>query len=135
MALWDKVKQELDRAGHMAQGAFEEGRLRLDAMRARQLADKAAQAIGYAVYRARQTGTEVETDAYARLSSTLAGHEAEAKRLEERLSEIMGKGTPRRADSRPDTDAPAASPPTSGDAPPGGTAPGAAEGQPSPPAM
>ncbi|MGH7625137.1 MAG: hypothetical protein ACREOJ_07460 [Gemmatimonadaceae bacterium] len=85
MPLWDKVKQELDRAGQAAQGALDEGKTRLDAMRARQLANKAAQALGYAVYRARQTGGDIDADTYARLSSTLAGHEAEAAGLEQRL--------------------------------------------------
>ena len=71
MPLWDKVKQELDRAGRVAQDAIDEGRIRLDAFRARQLADKAAQALGYAVYRAKQQGHELDGDTYSRLSSTL----------------------------------------------------------------
>jgi len=85
MPLWDKVKQELDRAGQVAQGALDEGKTRLDALRARQLANKAAQALGYAVYRARQKGGDLDADTYARLSSTLAAHEAEAAGLEQRL--------------------------------------------------
>lgn len=114
MALWDKVKQELDRAGQVAQGAIEEGRLRLDALRARQLADKAAQAIGYAVYRARQTGSEVDADTYARLSSTLAGHEAEAKRLEDKLAEPGGgKRGAEHASASPDEPSTASPGPTS----------------------
>lgn len=88
MPLWDRLKQELDRAGHVAQGAIDEGKVRLDAFRARQLADKAAQAIGYALYRARQRGADLEADAYTRLSSTLAAREAEAARLEQRLRDI-----------------------------------------------
>ena len=59
MPLWDKVKQELDRAGQVAQDALDEGRIRLEAHRARQMADKAAEALGYAVYRARQGGGEI----------------------------------------------------------------------------
>ena len=46
MALWNRVKEELDRAGKAAQGALDEGKIRLEAFRARQLADKAAQALG-----------------------------------------------------------------------------------------
>ena len=80
MPLWNKLKQELDRAGQAAQGAIDEGRDRLDAFRARQLADKAAQALGYAVYRARQKGSELDADTYSRLSSTIAAHEAEETR-------------------------------------------------------
>ena len=88
MALWDKVRQELDRAGKMAQGALDEGKVRLEAFRARQRADQAAQALGYAVYRARQQGQELDSDTYARLSSTLAAHEAEAAGFEARLAEL-----------------------------------------------
>ncbi len=86
--LWNRLKHELDRAGQVAQDVIDEGRVRLDAFRARQLADKAAQAIGYALYRARQRGADLDADSYARLSSTLAAREAEAARLEERLKQI-----------------------------------------------
>ena len=41
MQLWTKLRTELDRAGRVAQSAFDEGRLRLEALRARQLADRA----------------------------------------------------------------------------------------------
>lgn len=88
MALWDKVRQELDRAGQVAQEALDEGRVRLEAHRSRQLADKAAQALGYAVYRARAAGDEMDADAYARLSSTLASHEADVTRHEQRLADL-----------------------------------------------
>jgi hypothetical protein len=82
MAFIDKLKEELDRAGKAAQGAFDEGKMRLEAFRTRQLADKAAQALGYAVFRAKQSGTEVDADTYTRLSATLATHDAEASRYE-----------------------------------------------------
>jgi hypothetical protein len=87
MALWTKLRVELDRAGRVAQGAFDEGRLRLEAFRARQLADRAAQALGYAVYRARLEGRDIEPDLYASLSATLTAHEAEVASLEEKISE------------------------------------------------
>ena len=87
MALWTKLRVELDRAGRVAQGAFDEGRLRLEAFRARQLADRAAQALGYAVYRARLEGRDIEPDLYASLSATLGAHEAEVASLEGKLSE------------------------------------------------
>ena len=87
MALWTKLRTELDRAGRVAQNAFDEGRLRLEAMRARQLADRAAQALGYAVYRARTEGRDIEGDLYASLSATLAAHEAEVTALEAKLRE------------------------------------------------
>ena len=85
MALFDKLKEELDRAGKAAQGAFDEGKIRLEAFRTRQLADKAAQALGYAVFRAKQVGGELDADTYARLSATLATHEAEAAKYEGEL--------------------------------------------------
>ncbi|HJR64766.1 MAG TPA: hypothetical protein VJ803_13770, partial [Gemmatimonadaceae bacterium] len=92
MAIWNKLKQELDRAGQAAQGAFDEGRIRLEAFRSRQLADKAAQALGYAVYRARQQGQELDADTYARLSSALASREAETAKYEEQLVGMRGRG-------------------------------------------
>ena len=97
MALWDKLKQELDRAGHAAQEAIDEGRVRLDVLRARKLADKAAQGIGYALYRARQRGQDLDPETYAQLSSALAAHEAEAARLEERLESWARARRSRRA--------------------------------------
>lgn len=113
MPLWDKVKQELDRAGQVAQGALDEGKVRLDAFRARQLANKAAQALGYAVYRARQKGAELEPDTYARLSSTLAGHEAEAAQLEQRLDAITRSRRDRKAGEPPGSQQPGTQPPGS----------------------
>lgn len=85
MPLWDKLKTELDRAGKAAQGALDEGKTRLEAFRARQLADKAAQALGYAVFRAKQSGVEVDWDSLTRLVTALAEKEAEVKRLEDEL--------------------------------------------------
>jgi hypothetical protein len=87
MPLWDKVRTELDRAGRAAQGALDEGRLRLEAFRARQLADRAAQALGYAVHRARLAGKDLEPDTLLRLSEALTARENEARRLEEQLQE------------------------------------------------
>jgi hypothetical protein len=85
MALFDKLKEELDRAGKAAQGAFDEGKIRLEAFRTRQLADKAAQALGYGVFRAKQSGSEIDPDTYGRLSATLATHDAEAAKYEGEL--------------------------------------------------
>jgi hypothetical protein len=46
MALLDRLKQELDRAGKVAQDAFDDGKTRLEAFRTRQLADKALRRSG-----------------------------------------------------------------------------------------
>ncbi|MEO8195018.1 MAG: hypothetical protein ABI681_14290 [Gemmatimonadales bacterium] len=85
MAFIDKLREELDRAGRAAQGALDEGKTRLEAFRTRQLADKAAQALGYAVFRAKQAGGEIDADTYSRLAATLATHDAEAAKYEAEL--------------------------------------------------
>ncbi|MHB1222447.1 MAG: hypothetical protein ACYC2G_00155 [Gemmatimonadaceae bacterium] len=121
MALWDKLKTELDRAGRAAQTAIDEGKVRLDVMRARQLADKAAETLGYAVFNARRGGGELDADSYARLSSTLAAHMAEVERLESQFARASESGAATSAgagpaDSRPE-DTPASTPPPPGSAP------------------
>jgi hypothetical protein len=87
MALWNKVKEELNRAGRAAQDALDEGKLRLDLMRTRQAMDRAAQRLGYAVYRARKSGADIAADEYARVSAELANAEGEVERLETLLRE------------------------------------------------
>lgn len=87
MALIDKLRDELDRAGKVAQDALDEGKARLEAFRTRQLADKAAQALGYAVFRAKQGGSEIDADTYSRLAATLATHEAEASKYEQEVEQ------------------------------------------------
>ena len=86
MGLWDKLSTELRTAGKAAQGALDEGKLRLEIFRVRQLADKAAQALGYAIHRAHKEGGEADAGTLARLEATLAEHEAEARRLEDALA-------------------------------------------------
>ena len=105
MAFIDKLKEELDRAGRAAQDALDEGKSRLEAFRTRQLADKAAQALGYAVYRARQSGGDIDADTYTRLAATLATHDAEASKYE---AEVAQKRAADRADTAP-ADTPASS--------------------------
>ena len=113
MGLLDKLQVELNRAGKAAQDALDEGRLRLEIFRVRQLADKAAQALGYAVYRAKAKGEELDAAAWERLSATLRDHEAEATRLDAELAKL------KESEGAPDAsaDAPEA-PPTAGEAPP-----------------
>jgi hypothetical protein len=86
MAIWDKVKQGIDKAGKAAQDVFDEGKLRLDAYRAREQADKAAEALGYAVFRAADAGGELAADARDRLMVALRAQDAEARRLETELA-------------------------------------------------
>ena len=103
MPIWDKLRQELDdaarvtqdalqKAGKAAQDAIDEGKLRLDAFRARQDADRAAQAFGYAVYRARKVGTQLDSETENRLYNALAEQEANAASLEAAASVVRNKG-------------------------------------------
>ena len=104
MAIWGRLRQELDRASRAAQGAVDEGRVRLELFRARQRADRAAQALGYAVYRARKEGRELSTDEYGRHAADMTRTEAEIDLLESQLSEL-GRQTP--ADAAPTAQPPA----------------------------
>ena len=107
MAIWDKVKQGIDKAGKAAQDVFDEGKLRIDAYRAREQADKAAEALGYAVFRAWENGAELDADARERLAGALRTREAEARRLETELAEEKAKASAAGTDSAP----PASEPP------------------------
>ena len=114
MALWNKLKDELNRAGRAAQEALDEGKLRLDLMRSRQAMDRAAQKLGHAVYRARKLGGDIPSDEYARLSSEVANAEAEVERFETLLREAADRRKASGADSSASSDpsdAPPASPP------------------------
>lgn len=109
MSFMDKLQVELNRAGKAAQEAIDEGRLRLEIFRVRQLADKAAQALGYAVFRAKDKGEELDAAAWDRLSATLREHEAEASRLDAELTKLREQPAPepeKPADAPPPTDAP-----------------------------
>jgi len=87
MALLDKLRQELDRAGRSAQRAFDEGRLRLELYRARQSVDRFAQRFGYEVFRARKAGVDLPVEEYAAHISNLTAAEAEVTRLETLIAE------------------------------------------------
>ena len=97
MAIWNTLKGELDKAGRAAQSALDEGKLRLEQHRAKQRAEAAAASLGYAVYRARVAGAELETERYSVLAANLASAEAEVDRIER---EIGTKG-PSGADTPP----------------------------------
>jgi hypothetical protein len=86
MALWDKVKQGIDKAGKAAQDVFDEGKLRIEAYRAREQADKAAEALGYAIFRAQEAGGALDADAQTRLTDALRTRDVEARRLETELA-------------------------------------------------
>src|SRR5919202_985190 len=91
MAIWNRLKDELNRAGRAAQEAIDEGKLRLDLLRSRQAMDRAAQKLGYAVYRARKLGGDIPSDEYARVSAEVANAEAEVERYETRPREAANR--------------------------------------------
>ena len=88
MAIWNSLKRELDKAGQVAQGAIDEGKLRLESHRAKQRAESAAASLGFAVYRARAGGGELEAERYSVLAANLASAEAEVARLEGEISAL-----------------------------------------------
>ena len=105
MALIDRLRKELDRAGRSAQRALDEGRLRLELYRARQSVDRFAQRFGYAVYRARQGNGDLAADEYAAHVSNLAAAEAEVSRLETLVAQTAQQ---RRGALKPDRPPPPA---------------------------
>ena len=112
MALWDKVKQGIDKAGKAAQDVFDEGKLRIDAYRAREQADKAAEALGYAVFRAVEAGGDLDADARSRLMDSLRAKDAEARRMETELANARAAaGMPPEPAAAAAPEAPPASPP------------------------
>ena len=88
MALWNKVQAELDKAGKVARAVVDEGKLRLDAYRGREQADKAAEALGYAVLRAEEAGGTLDPAVREQLMSTLRDRDAEARRLEAQVADL-----------------------------------------------
>ena len=121
MALFDKLKLELDRAGRSAQRALDEGKLRLELFRARQSVDRFAQRFGYATFRAKKTGAELPAEELAAHMSNLTAAEAEVTRLETLLNEVAAekKTAPPPSDSSTATEQPPSqSPQGSPQAPP-----------------
>jgi len=98
MALWDRVRTELDRAGRVAQQAFDEGRLRLEMLRVRRHADTAAQRLGYAIYRAKRESRELPADEYTALARAIEQAEGEV----ERYRRLIDEATARRRQSLSD---------------------------------
>ena len=82
MALLDRLRQELDRAGRQASRAFDEGKLRLDLYRAKQSLDRFAQRFGYASYRARKAGADLPHEEVTAHMNNMTAAEAEVTRLE-----------------------------------------------------
>ena len=94
MGLLDKLKGEIRNAGNAVRDTVDEGKTRIEIFRVRQSADTAAQALGYAVHRARRDGRELDAETLGRLDETLTKHEAEATRLEGELAKHRGDVPP-----------------------------------------
>lgn len=127
MAIWDKVKQGIDKAGKAAQDVFDEGKLRIESYRAREQADKAAEALGYAIFRATEAGGELEADARQRLLDALRTRDAEARKLEIELANERAKAGAEPAPASAPAEAPVAAAngsPESATTPPGSPPPG-----------
>lgn len=88
MSFLEDLQKEIDRAGAAAKSALDEGKLRLDLYRVRRLADEAAEALGYAVHRARREGNALDAETMTRLDGTLREHATEAERIEKALADI-----------------------------------------------
>ena len=94
MAIWNSLKRELDKAGQAAQGALDEGKLRLESHRAKQRAEAAAASLGFAVYRARVAGADLDPERYNILAAMLEAAESEVGRLEAAISALGGQPSP-----------------------------------------
>ena len=88
MALWNALKRELDKAGQVAQVAIDEGRLRLESHRAKSRVEAAAASLGFAVYRARTQGADLESERYAVLAASIASAEGEVARLDREIASL-----------------------------------------------
>jgi hypothetical protein len=120
MALLDKLRQELDRAGRQASRAFDEGRLRLELYRAKQSVDRFARRFGYAVFRAKQAGGELPPEELASHMNNLTAAEAEVKRLETLIAEAARERRDWLLDTGPKPDKPGPGPEPGGGSPTGG---------------
>lgn len=104
MAIIDRLRQELDRAGRQASRALDEGRLRLELYRARQAVDRFAERFGYAVYRAKKAGGELSAEELTAHMNNLTAAEAEVTRLETLVAEAAKARRGARADEAPKPD-------------------------------
>lgn len=86
MVLWDKLRDGIDKAGKAAQDVFDEGKLRIEAYRAREAADKAAEKLGYAFFRAAETGTGLDAESHTGLIEALRVADTNARSKENELA-------------------------------------------------
>jgi hypothetical protein len=75
----------------VAQVALDEGKLRLELHRAKQRAESAAASLGFAVYRARLQGGELEAERYEPLAANVTSAETEVARLEREIADLAAR--------------------------------------------
>ncbi|HVO35429.1 MAG TPA: hypothetical protein VMT21_07680 [Gemmatimonadales bacterium] len=117
MSLMDRVAAGLETLGKKANQALDEGRLRVDLLRARRRMDGAARDLGYVTYRQAkgQGAPEGEVES---LTRRIAAAEAEVARIQAAIDQVSGE----RRGAGPSGDGPAASsaasPPSDAPGPP-----------------
>ncbi len=89
MSLMDRVAAGLETLGKRANQALDEGKLRVDLLRARRRMDAAARDLGYVTYRQAkgQSAPEGEVES---LTRRIAEGEAEVKRIQEEMDKLRG---------------------------------------------
>jgi chromosome segregation ATPase len=87
MSLMDRVAAGLETLGKKANQALDEGKLRMELMRARRRMDGAARELGYVTYRQAKGEQPLEGQIES-LTRRIAEAEAEAARLKEEIAKV-----------------------------------------------
>jgi len=113
MSLMDRFAAGLETLGRKANQALDEGKLRMELLRARRRLDHAARALGYITYR-QSRGEPAPPAEVESLTRRMAEAEEEAARFEAQIAALKGRGTaPPPAASAPVPEAPSG--PAAGD--------------------
>jgi hypothetical protein len=91
MGLKDQIAKGIDRAVKVTESAIDEGKHRVAAYQARQRADKKAETLGYAVARAKASGTEPDAIGMTLLVDAVNAADAEATSLERKARGAEGE--------------------------------------------
>ena len=89
MSLMDRVTAGLETLGKKANQALDEGKLRVDLLRARRRMDNAARNLGYVTYR-QAKGQPAPEGEIESLTRRIAEAEAEIKRIQEEIEKLKG---------------------------------------------
>ncbi len=117
MSLMDRVAAGLETLGKRANQALDEGKLRVDLLRARRRMDAAARDLGYVTYR-QAKGQAAPEGEVAALTRRIADAEADVERIQAAIDRVAAErqGTSRTQDGPAAQDA--ASPPPDTPEPP-----------------